>query len=103
MFPAAIQSSWSPPRSTIRNTCPNPCGRPPISRKRTTLRAGNRLHAPRDERGQMKMNYKFLWFLPVLIVSTVLYGQEPRQTSFNIDLTGMWTPPLHEDALERGN
>ena len=54
-------------------------------------------------KGAMKMSYRFLWFLSVLMISTALYGQGRGPGAFNIDLTGMWTPPLHEDALERGN
>ena len=54
-------------------------------------------------KGAMKMSYRFFWFLPVLMISTVLYGQGRGPASFNIDVTGYWTPPLHEDALERGN
>src|SRR5437773_8104669 len=102
MFPAAILFCWSPPRSSITNTSPSRCGRPHISRKKATLRAGSPLHASRDERGQMKMSYRFLWFLPALLISTVLYAQR-GPAAFNIDLMGFWTPPLHEDSLERGN
>src|SRR5438105_15694099 len=102
MFPAAIPFSWLRRRSAIPNICPNRCGRLHTSRKRTTLRAGSPLRASHDERA-MKMNYRSLWFLPVLIISTVLYGQGRGPAAFNIDVTGYWTPPLHEDALERGN
>ena len=51
----------------------------------------------------MRRAHKFLWLLPVLVISTVLYGQGPRQGAFNIDLSGHWTPALHEDTMERGN
>src|SRR5262245_46242353 len=102
MFPAAIRFSSSHRKSSIPNTCPNPCGRPRTSRKRTTLRAGSPLRASHDERAN-EMSYRFLFFLSVLMISTVLYGQGRGPAAFNIDLTGMWTPPLHEDALERGN
>ena len=44
----------------------------------------------------------------LILVSAVLYaqgpvapaGQAPR--AFDSDITGYWTPALHEDALERG-
>lgn len=33
----------------------------------------------------------------------MLYGQGRPPAAFDIDITGYWTPPLHEDNLERGN
>jgi hypothetical protein len=43
--------------------------------------------------------------LPVLLAlaTEALYGQGRPAPAFDIDVTGYWTPTLHEDALERGN
>src|SRR5262249_24439527 len=57
----------------------------------------------RTMKGEIKMKYRFIFLFATLTISTVLYGQGRGPAAFNIDLTGMWTPPLHEDALERGN
>src|SRR5690242_17013468 len=102
MFPEAIRSSSSRRKWSIPNTWRNPCGRLPISRERTMVRAGSRPRASHDER-PINMKYRFIFLFAVLAISTVLYGQGRGPAAFNIDLAGMWTPPLHEDALERGN
>src|ERR1700731_284906 len=60
----------------------------------------------------MKRSMKILrTMLPgifALLLSAALYGQgRPAQggppPAFDIDVTGYWTPALHEDGLERGN
>lgn len=37
------------------------------------------------------------------MLSPTLFGQGRGPQAFDIDVTGYWTPPLHEDGLERGN
>src|SRR5436853_4334797 len=52
---------------------------------------------------------KILVGLPALLVAAMVYAQGPAAPAgqptraFDIDITGYWTPPLHEDSLERGN
>jgi len=63
-------------------------------------------------RGTMKRSIPktipILWGLAALLVSALLYAQGPAAPAgqapraFDIDITGYWTPALHEDALERG-
>ncbi|MEQ1885625.1 MAG: MBL fold metallo-hydrolase [Bryobacteraceae bacterium] len=43
-------------------------------------------------------------FIPVLLtLATAATMSAQRPTSFDVDLSGYWTPVLHEDDLERGN
>ncbi len=63
-------------------------------------------------RGTMKRSIPktipILWGLAALLVKALLYAQGPADPAgqapgaFDIDITGYWTPALHEDALERG-
>ena len=39
--------------------------------------------------------------IPLLMLSMSLCAQ--RQTALDVDITGYWTPVLHEDGMERGN
>lgn len=40
--------------------------------------------------------------ISAVIISPALFGQGRGPQAFDMDLTGYWTPPLHEDSLERG-
>ena len=59
-------------------------------------------------KSSIKKTNRFLWGISVLLVSAILYAQGPPAPAgqgtraFDIDITGYWTPALHEDALERG-
>ncbi|MEQ1949272.1 MAG: MBL fold metallo-hydrolase [Bryobacteraceae bacterium] len=49
----------------------------------------------------MKMIRKFIPVLLAVATAATLSAQRP--TAFDVDVTGYWTPVLHEDDLERGN
>jgi glyoxylase-like metal-dependent hydrolase (beta-lactamase superfamily II) len=59
-------------------------------------------------RRSIKTVNKSLLAIPALLVSAVVIAQGPAgppgqaTRAFDIDLTGYWTPALHEDNLERG-
>ena len=58
-------------------------------------------------RGPMKLTRIILPELIALVISAALNGQgrpaEGPMRAFDIDVSGYWTPMLHEDNLERGN
>lgn len=49
----------------------------------------------------MKISTRILRLLPVLAVSASAYGQ--GRAALDVDISGYWTPVLHEDGMERGN
>jgi len=49
----------------------------------------------------MKIIPSILQVFPALVLSVTLYGQ--GRTALDVDISGYWTPALHEDGLERGN
>jgi glyoxylase-like metal-dependent hydrolase (beta-lactamase superfamily II) len=54
-------------------------------------------------RKSMKVTHRILQVLPALVLSATLYGQGRGPSAFDIDITGYWSPTVHEDGLERGN
>jgi hypothetical protein len=59
-------------------------------------------------KGPIKKTNRFLSAVPALLVGAIIYAQGPASPAgqamraFDIDITGYWTPVLHEDSLERG-
>lgn len=51
----------------------------------------------------MKVTRTILLVFFVLAMGAKLSAQFRPPPAFDIDITGYWTPPLHEDGLERGN
>ncbi|HSR06669.1 MAG TPA: MBL fold metallo-hydrolase [Bryobacteraceae bacterium] len=53
----------------------------------------------------MKVTRTILLVLFAFAMGSTLYGQGPPggPSAFDVDVTGYWTPALHEDGLERGN
>jgi cyclase len=49
----------------------------------------------------MKISTRILRLLPVLAMSASAYGQ--GRAALDVDISGYWTPVLHEDGMERGN
>jgi glyoxylase-like metal-dependent hydrolase (beta-lactamase superfamily II) len=49
------------------------------------------------------MRVRVLAVVLPLVTGAVVYGQGRPAPAFDIDITGYWTPALHEDGLERGN
>src|SRR5207247_8829096 len=61
---------------------------------------------PSTMKSSIKKKNRIRCALSVLLVSAPLYAQGPAgpaTRAFDIDISGYWTPALHEDALERGN
>ncbi len=51
----------------------------------------------------MKITRTILLVPVALAMSAMLNAQFAPPPAFDVDITGYWTPPLHEDGLERGN
>ena len=49
----------------------------------------------------MKISYRLLPLFPALLLSASVYAQ--GRAALDVDISGYWTPVLHEDGMERGN
>jgi glyoxylase-like metal-dependent hydrolase (beta-lactamase superfamily II) len=49
----------------------------------------------------MKISHRYLQLLPALLLSAPAYAQ--GRAALDVDISGYWTPVLHEDGMERGN
>src|SRR5687768_2522422 len=107
--------SWSwRPRPSTRPTSLSPTGRAPISRGRQTLPDGTRRSARHDDRGgegsvMTSRRTRAVALAAVLLAGARTLGQATpvaapaaQAPSPAIDLSGYWTPALHEDSTERG-
>ena len=50
----------------------------------------------------MRIGYSILRMLPALAASAAAFAQGPPRAALDVDVTGYWSPVLHEDTLERG-
>ena len=101
-------ASW-PPRSPIPNTWRRPTGPARSSSGRPTRAAGTRRRARRAEGDTPMMNVRAIVCAAAALSSRDALrpaggpGTARRhRPSPAIDLSGYWTPVMHEDALERG-
>jgi len=52
-------------------------------------------------KNSMKIIHGIMRVFPALVMTAALHGQ--GRGALDVDLSGYWTPALHEDGLERGN
>jgi cyclase len=50
----------------------------------------------------MRIGYAILRKLPALALNVAAFAQGPPRAALDVDVTGYWSPVLHEDTLERG-
>ena len=49
----------------------------------------------------MKISHRYLRLVPALLLGAPAYAQ--GRAALDVDISGYWTPVLHEDGMERGN
>jgi glyoxylase-like metal-dependent hydrolase (beta-lactamase superfamily II) len=49
----------------------------------------------------MKISHRYLQLLPALLLTASAFAQ--GRAALDVDISGYWTPVLHEDGMERGN